>query len=331
MHDMEWLTHWLNTWKHEIQQKLKTKKNIVDVCVVDESAALIGACVAAFTQDKTTPQYTERCMNVLLYKKGDLPKCFVRIDSSHFVKSVHKNLRKGFSKTLRLLRGVMGYLIKCSNVKDFEQIMGNVFTLIRNEFVSPDVNKAKEKLEQLVSTHKLSGGELNDDMNDDLNHDNFLEKNEPEERIDLSSYKDTCNYRWVMRIYNSVKLSTEKKTENVYHSPALEKYLIHSFVRCPLWSNIMTNEFESSNHQATSAAVENEFKTIKKLLGTTKRRVDLAVKNHLEYLSGQMKLGTARQTFRNSQRPRSNSLEIYEPSEPSEPSAKKMRRRKNAD
>lgn len=184
----------------------------------------------------------------------------------------------------------MGYLIQCSDKKEFESIMKNVFTLTRNEFVSTHVNEAKNTLMNLVCTHEPL----------DIENDNICVENVEENfKSDINSYKDTCSYRWVMSVYNSVNLSSDRKIENIYHSPASEKYLIHCFVRCPLWSNLMIHEFESNNCSATSAPVENEFKTIKTLLGSRKRRVDLAVINHFDYLSGQMKLGKAQQNFQN--------------------------------
>lgn len=105
-HDMEWLTHWLRVWIHQVQQQFRKQKTIVNECVLDESAALIGACVAAFTQGKTTVQYIDRCMQVLLHNRGELSECFMRVDRSHFVKSVHKNLKKGFSSFIARCNGI---------------------------------------------------------------------------------------------------------------------------------------------------------------------------------------------------------------------------------
>lgn len=309
MHDMEWLTHWVNSWKHLVQQHIPKKKNIVDECVVDESPALIGTVVSAFTQDKTTAQYIDRCMSVLLHKRGELPTCFVRIDRSHFVKSIHKNLKKGFAKTQRLLRGIMGYLIQCSNIKIFEEVILNIFTLIRSEYISPEVTKAKEYLTQLVRTHEATEGDWNSEETNTSVKNIDEQGIEQNESFNISSYKDTCSYRWVMSIYNSINMDSDEENENIYHSPASEKYLIHSFVRCPLWSNIMVHEFESKIDCATSGSVENEFKTIKNLMGYNKRRVDLFLENHLAYLSGKMKLGKADQNLQMLQRPRSNSME----------------------
>lgn len=285
VHNMQWLIHWLNTW-------MLGKQNICPhEITLDESSALIGACVAVFTQDKTTFQYIDRCVNVILKKSVELPKCYIRIDRSHFVKSIHRNLRTGPAKTTRLLRGVMGYLISCSNRREFEEIMKNVFTLIRNEFISPNVIQARDMLLLLVRTHKIFI-EAMFPVTEDVEIDN-AEVNQEDMIGELASHKDTCSYRWVMNFYNSVEIAGDDMPENIYHSTRFEKYLIHSFVRSPLWSNLMMHEFESDYDYATSTPVENEFKTIKHLLDFKKKSVPAFVKKHLEYLTGEMNIRNA--------------------------------------
>lgn len=81
-----------------------------------------------------------------------------------------------------------------------------------------------------------------------------------------------------MSAHNSVEIAEENMPENIYYSPRFEKYLIHTFVRSPLWSNLMLHEFDSEYDYATSTPVENEFKTIKTLLDFKKKRVDAFVK-----------------------------------------------------
>lgn len=62
VHTMEWLIHWLQTWK-------PSKKKLIPLeIIMDESSALIGAAVIVFTQDKNTFQYIDRCMNVKMKK-----------------------------------------------------------------------------------------------------------------------------------------------------------------------------------------------------------------------------------------------------------------------
>lgn len=215
---------------------------------MDESAALIGASVAVFTQDKTTFQYIDRCVNVLL----------------------------------------------------------------RN------VIKARDRLLQIVATHhtivealfsEITETEPNPEKSSDTNSEDFSS--------DLKSHKDTSSYRWVISVFNSVQIGESDMPENIYHSSRFEKYLIHTFVRSPLWSNPMLHEFEWNYDYATSTPVESEFKTIKSLLNFKKYRVDAFLKKRLEHLSGQMKIAKADQNQKRnldntSVRKRSDSLDMIE-------------------
>lgn len=309
IHTISWLSHWLQTWAQD--------KQCPHEVIMDESAALIGASVAVFTQDKTTFQYIDRCVNVLLKKNVELPKCYIRIDRSHFVHSIHRNLRKGHAKTTRLLRGILGYLVSCSDFREFEQIMKDVFTLIRNEFISPSVIKAKDRLLQIVLTHYTIVEAMFSEITEtEPNPENASDHFE-DFSSDLKSHKDTSSYRWVMSVFNSVQIAEQDMPENIYHSSRFEKYLIHTFVRSPLWSNLMLHEFESNYDYAKSTPVESEFKTIKSLLNFKKYRVDAFLKKRLEHLSGQMKIAKADQNQKRnldnaSVRKRSDSLDMTE-------------------
>lgn len=330
MHTMEWLIHWMQTWKPTKVELLPHE------IIMDESSALIGAAVMVFTQDKSTFQYIDRCINLKLKKNVDLPECYIRIDRSHFVKSIHRNLRKGDAKTTRLLRGVLGYLISCSDLREFEKIMKYVFTLIRNKFISTSVAEAISKLVQLVRTHELIidelflefdgiDGNVDAEENVDTKFDGIDENVDAEFEMvqgdsvaDVTSHKHTSSYRWVMSFYDSVEISGDDMPQNIYFAPKFEKYLIHTFVRSPLWSNLMMKEFNSENDYATSTPVKNEFKTIKKLLDFKKYRVDSFMNRHFSYLNGQMKIRKAVQNEKVSleQRKRSNSFDVCDLKKP---------------
>lgn len=147
-HSMNWIHFWLSQWVRDINIKAQLE------IVMDGSAALIGAAIAAFTQCRTTNDYLSACMDSLKNGKSP-PETLMRIDRSHFVKSIHRNVRKGFSKTVKLIRGVLGYLISCENFAENERIIHALFTLIRNEFNSPAVKECANMLRNLVMTHKV--------------------------------------------------------------------------------------------------------------------------------------------------------------------------------
>lgn len=91
-------------------------------------------------------------------------------------------------------------------------------------------------------------------------------------------------------ILSSVQIYDECDDENMYFAPNYVKYLTRTFVRMPLWSNIMLNTFGSDNKAATSTPVENTFKEIKSLLRiNVKRRIDIFLRKHLESLYGLLK------------------------------------------
>ena len=60
-----------------------------DEIIVDESSALIDACVKAFTKHETIKEYvTEFYRNLEEDEKSE--DCYIRIDTSHFVKIIFK-------------------------------------------------------------------------------------------------------------------------------------------------------------------------------------------------------------------------------------------------
>lgn len=163
-----------------------------------------------------------------------LPECFIRIDRSHFVKSIHRNLRRGDAKMTKLLRDIIGYLISCADRVAFEQIMTNVFTLIRNKFISTKVTGALSMLLQLVRTHRMDINIIFEGLNEenvDTDSDTAVDCT-----VDVISHDSTSSYKWVMNCYNSVVIDEDddEMPVNVYFAPKCEKYIIHSFVRSPL-------------------------------------------------------------------------------------------------
>lgn len=266
---------------------------------MDESGALMSAAINIFTQYSSTNQYLDACMQCLLLQSDEaLPRCYVRIDRSHFVKSIFLNVKKGLKQTIRLIRGVLGYLITCCDLKEAETIISNLFTVIFNEYTSDKVDAAYIVLLNLVRTH-----EGNDVYCVSENCESQEEVASNEEKIPKDkTYKSTVNYTWIRGLIQSISIaecnldgSGNAGSFNAFYAPQYRKYLTRTFVRMPLWSNIMIRNFGSRNDCATSSQVESIFKDIKRNLCFKKRRVDLFLKRHIKYLSGEMKLVLANQ------------------------------------
>lgn len=237
--------------------------------------------------------YLEDCMKSLL--NGDKPPtCYVRLDRSHFVKSLfrHKELHNIDKRKAKLFRQIFGFLIQCDSIKQMEVIATQLFTITSCEYVDDQVSTALTNLKQLVETHIFESTLYPDSDEIDKDFTDQVSSNSDSD----SSYKGTLNYKWINNIYQSVcnaaesknvKPKKKKDVENLYYAPNLKQYFLRLFVRAPLWSNIMCPRFKSLNKSPTSSGSESNFKNIKHLLNRP-YRVDKFVKFHLEHLSGYM-------------------------------------------
>lgn len=153
-HSTDSIEAWLKDWLRNNQQPGEV--------VMDESGALMGAAVNVFTQYSNPNEFLDACMKYLLLDTVDyLPRSFLRIDRAHFVASIHRNVKKGLNQTTRIIRGVLGYLITCSSLKEAECSISNLFTLICNEYSSDHVDNAYKTLLLLVRTGQAGFGHRN--------------------------------------------------------------------------------------------------------------------------------------------------------------------------
>lgn len=281
-HSLDDIYSWLIDWSSENKKPHEI--------ISDDSDAILGASVLAFTRFKTTNEYVDSCMKTLLYERIP-PECFYRLDRSHFVHSIrlNKNINRHDFRTRNLIFAVFGYLILCTDLNEVAVIARAIFTLTRNRFITSDVSDAKQLLMKLCRNHDIENKEDHVDLNTKASDFDEVDR--------IKSYKTTSNYEWVMDIYESIKvIDSDGNEDNIYFSPKLNSTLVYLFVRIPLWSNIMCASFKSSNLCPTSTPVENSFKEVKKLLDIKTKRADIFVENHLKYLMGGFNIAIAEQT-----------------------------------
>lgn len=67
---------------------------------IDASAALKKSCSISFAQCNVIKDYLQRCYDVLLLDKTtELPKCFIRLDVAHFIKTIKRKASKILKKS----------------------------------------------------------------------------------------------------------------------------------------------------------------------------------------------------------------------------------------
>lgn len=275
-------SHDANSIRSWLSASFADKKKPHEV-IIDGSEALISACIQAFSQCPTTHEYLNRCMKALL-KKESPPPCLTRMDTSHFVKTVNNNkhLKSVHPKVGLLLKGVIGYLMKCDSLDAAATIVRKLLTLLKNEYINSDVISAQDYLTELIKTHETP----------------FNDKPIPTDELDVenactqpskTTYRDTLVFEWVNQIYESIEIESGLLV-NAFCSERLLNYIMEIISRIPMWSNLMCPISQSSNYHPTSSGSESEFKNIKKLAGIKTQRCDVFVKKHLSLLSGNLKL-----------------------------------------
>lgn len=277
--------------------------------VCDESKALLKALCTAFTRYDTVEDYINACTDAL--EKGTVPpNCSIRIDVSHFVKNVTREIRDRDFRRRNLFRGVIGFLIKCANFSTAKKVIKDFFTLIMNESDGVDEyqhllpsEEAKKRLIALCRTH---------DENIDY-ASNDTEVDEPKESDeDDSDLSYNANSTWVEEIVKNVNIcKSADYHESIYFCTEKErKMYVKLFSSIVLWSNVTNKLFGSSKTTATSSDSESYFKSLKTgILTNPLYRVDEFLEHHLDFNNSEIKLSAMSSSVQEPERrKRSNSL-----------------------
>jgi len=114
--------------------------------VCDQSLALLSAIVKCFTQYSSLQGYIRACASLL---NGDftsqsywVPRCFVRIDIAHFIKTITKwiPLKSVVRRVREVILRSMGFLIKSQSLIEMRSILLSLFVVLTNETDGVDIH-----------------------------------------------------------------------------------------------------------------------------------------------------------------------------------------------
>lgn len=128
-HTLNFLAAWLTEWKKQVKK--------IHEIIVDDSAALVGACVKALAKCSNTNQYISKCMNSVLYGSAP-PTVYIRLDTSHFVRSLHRlnGLKRLDLRARVLYKRVFGFLMRCENLRVIEKVIRDLFIVVRSKYAT---------------------------------------------------------------------------------------------------------------------------------------------------------------------------------------------------
>lgn len=195
-HTLNFHAAWLTEWKKQVKK--------IDEIIVDDSAALVGACAKALAKCNTTNQYISKCMNSVLYEAAP-STVYIRLDISHFVRSLRRlNGLKQLDLRARVLyKRIFGFLIRCENLRVIEKVIRNLFIVVRSKYAT-DI--CMQSLEYLIEICAMDPNEVAEEEEDHVggkiyeNEDtgkirNQEKKNSIFQANDDETYKNTTSYR----------------------------------------------------------------------------------------------------------------------------------------
>lgn len=118
---------------------------------IDASMALKKSCSMSFASCKNIREYLSKCFDVLMNKETELPSCYIRLDTAHFIKNLGRNKVLNKIKNKRFYLCCIGIIMKCDNFDVITQIVENMVTIANGGKNSKNCHNF---LTELIAIHK---------------------------------------------------------------------------------------------------------------------------------------------------------------------------------
>lgn len=268
--------------------------------VCDDSKAFLLALVKTFTIHHSVKNYIGACIRSLETGRSP-PECYIRLDRSHFIKTLIRKIADKDVRKRDFYRQIFGYLIQCTDYREAKSIIADFFTVILNKFVGSNgagylpAEKSKQRLQHLLTTHEFNYGESDSSDEGKIQEENSEDDEENDtERLETVEPDDA----WLQQIIAGVQITNDEKSclraDNIYYCDYEKDKFRKIFTTLPLWSNVMNNIFGSQFTTATSQDVESNFNTVKnRVLDQKMVRADKFLSIHVNYLKTEFKLRMA--------------------------------------
>lgn len=276
-------------------------KCVPNECISDDSAAILGAVITVFNGLDSTNIYLQQCFQLLEENSYVRPKCYVRLDKSHFVKSlckqscfdhVDKRVKSFYIKCVLLLRRT-----ECYN--QLKSILECIITVACNRYIGLTENKQISRCSNSLMKLQTMISNLETDVNQpsltEDEHENHMEEEVPDDLHDnlLIRFCEIIERRET--VYNeSIKQGFDN--ENLYYFPTFLNYLKRILKKVPMWGEVMTKYFDLATANPSSSNVENYFKDIKTVLLNVhheRLRIDEFLQKHIPHVSGALKMAVS--------------------------------------
>lgn len=287
-HTMETIATWLTTWL--------SGKDLPNEIICDDSSALLGAITKVFLKTEFS-DYINQCFDVLQGKSIQIPRCYVRMDKSHFIKKLYK--QSCFDKTTEKSKffyiSCLKHLQQLSSYEEVKAMLKDLVTLSLHEFKYADLNFCQSKCDIALKNLRLKilnqeKDETHTEIEIDMEVERVIDEYD-QENIPLHFYEDLIQTE---KLY--LQLVEPSYEKNEYFLPEFTNTLKRLLKKLPLWGCVMKNYFKVAKDYASSSNVENHFKDLKTIYFDTKNRrvrLDEFLVQHHGFINGAVKLSSS--------------------------------------
>ncbi|XP_061154987.1 protein orai-2 isoform X1 [Syngnathus typhle] len=288
-HDVNAITQWLKEWIH-------AGASVPKEAVSDFSLAILGALVKAFTPHPDLKSYINECFNISRGNQpGHLPPCFVRVDVAHCIKMICRwdCLKNKRPRVKDFFVRSIAQLLKSQCLQHAKELLRAITIVALSETEGNDNSGAPIPSEKCKKYLRAQIAEEFVPISDEE-----VEGQEPSDG--LNQHIQTNVREWVTEICEESRslAMADGDRDNIHFLPEIIPQITRLGSYLPLWTAIMVPLFKSASITASSAAVEAEFKNIKKGLFKHESlpiRVDRFVARHLSFIEGNMRICSAKQ------------------------------------
>ncbi len=277
-----------------------------NICVTDQSLALMMACVRAFTQYGTLNQYISVCSSLLRGERAyEVPLCMIRNDFAHIMHliSAWKEIKDATRRSKDFYLRTIAILISTTSFEQMKKLLECFFIVLLNEDEGFDEDgmaciceTAKLHLKKCIKSTIAERATLffePTDVEVDKNcGEDKCDKEDNEDEKDTETDVKGNIFNEIVAIYEECDAKVRQNKgdrDNLQYCPALAKKFLKFCKSIVLWSGIMVPIFNYGDPIETSTASESSFKTLKVDVfkhETLPIRLDDFISGHIEYILG---------------------------------------------
>lgn len=258
--------------------------DLFQICV-DDSAALIKSSVITFANCASVKEYLSKCFSVLHGNIADLPRCLIRLDTFHFLRSLKRIpcLKSADINVRKFYISAFIALMECDDFAKAKKMLQELSLVCQSKVDNRDVKKSVNFIGKECQRNKMDDVAYSEDDGENLFEETLLDE----------EAGNDCD--WFVE-FRSEKTENESEIENgknnILFLPALQKNIVELAKRLPLWTAVMKNSFNSAHNLQNQGNAESAFNLIKNVVFSNVHlpiRADQFVKDHINSINGYAK------------------------------------------